>query len=311
MNLNVFLNKSCAALAAFFLYAACSEENGAEPPGGTPVLEPGEQVLYTFRQDYSEASAVKWSIKKDYYVADFEMSANSYTSAHKFRVWFTKEGTLMVEKMYIPFAQLGEAVYESFLKTSYASWDVNPTAYLLMRRGLVQISGISVTKNGKVSNLYFTMEGDFIRASDDFREYSDAPVTIPQQLVNNLNAMYDKPSLVDIAVVDLVNSEISVGVLAGGHFITAVFFNNYDWIVSFWNLSLDEMPPAVAEGFKKSSYAGYPLLSSRAMEVKAGVSYLFYVNRDGKTVIAEFNRNGQLTAELSRSQHITKFLLTR
>jgi hypothetical protein len=309
MNLNVFPYRFGTALAALFICAACSEESGTDPLP-SPGFVPGEQVLHSFEQRYSEASTAEWSIKQDYYVADFEMSTTSFSSPHQFRVWFTKEGIWMVEKMYIPYAQLGETVHEAFLKTSYASWEVRKVC-LLSRKGLGQISGISVTKNGKVSNLYFTMEGDYIRVSDDFREYSDAPVTVPQKLLSNLNSMFEDPYLVDIAVVDVVNSEISVGVLVDGRLVTAVFLSSYDWIVNFWDLSLDEMPPAVAAGFKNSPYAAFDLLSSRVMQTTAGISYLFYVNRNGKTVIAEFNGDGKLTTELSRSQHITKFLLMR
>ncbi|MDR2497549.1 MAG: PepSY-like domain-containing protein [Tannerellaceae bacterium] len=293
-----------AIIAAILISSCSSQEEDIDGGGTSTALVPGEQVLHTFNADYPNATNTLWSIRRDYFVADFTAGANQY------RTWFTKEGVRVVEKKYITYGDLDSKVIDAFMRTNYASWDIRKT-YQLARRNFATISGISVILNGRISNLYFTMNGDYIRVADDFSEYSDAPINVPQALQTEINDMFDQPTIVDLAFVDVVNSEISVGLITDEHFITAFFTKDFYWIVNFWEVSLSELPEAVQNGYLNSRYSQLPLIHIRIMESPGYSSYLFYVVRDGKTVIIEFNAAGQATTELSRQHVMTKYLLTR
>ncbi|MDR2534200.1 MAG: PepSY-like domain-containing protein [Tannerellaceae bacterium] len=297
------------AFACLLAFSSCSSEPDDNPGGSssgeTPqALKPSDQVTNSFHSLYPTALQVTWSIRQNYYVADFQAHGSRY------RTWFTMEGVMVVEKKYISYAELPPAVVEAFSQTSYRAWDIR-TTYLLSRKDFAGINGISVILNGKISNLYFTVNGNYIRVADDFSEYSDSPVNVPPALQNQINSMFNLPELVDLSFIDLMSSEISVGIISDRHFVTAVFSSNYSWIVNFWEMALDELPDAVREGYLKSPYATFPCLHSRVMETPLGVSYLFYIVRNSKTIIIEFDAKGHAITELSRKHAITKYLLIR
>ncbi|MDR0537178.1 MAG: PepSY-like domain-containing protein [Tannerellaceae bacterium] len=282
--------------------SACTSGDDPANNGNGPT--PGAQVIDGLEQIYPGVSAVTWSEKKNYYVADFDYEGQSL------RVWLTREGRWMVKKTEVLYSDMDDRIKETFLRTAYGTWEVR-TAYLLERSGLETVGEISVSRGGKVSNLYFTMQGDYIRVADDFKEYSDVPVTVPSQLQNALDDMFDNAHIVDISVIHVIDSEIAVGLMDREHFMTSVFQSDYEWIVNFCDLRLEELPAAVLTGYRNSQYYNYDLLHCREMRTKSGISYLFYVDRGGKVAIAEFSAGGKLSSELSRSHAMTKYLLIR
>ena len=309
MKLKLYFIAVIAVVTALALPSCSSgdpdDNYGGSSSGQTPhALEPGDQVMYAFHRDYPTALQATWSMRENYYVADFQADGNRY------RTWFAKEGIRLVEKKYIAYADLPPAVIDAFAQTGYGSWDIR-TTYLLSRKDFAGINGISVIRNGKISNLYFTVNGNYIRVADDFSEYSDAPVNVPSALQNQINKLFNFPELVDLSIIDMINSEISVGIISEDHFVTAVFTNDYYWIVNFWEVTLDELPEAVRNGFLKSTYSTLPFIQSRVMETTSGRTYLFYVVKNSKTIIVEFNGQGQAQTELSRKHAITKYLLIR
>jgi hypothetical protein len=280
-----------------------SPGGGSDNPGNNKI-DPGEQVLQSFESRYHNASQLVWSKEAGYLVADFKLDARSASA------WFTAQGEWALEKLSTPYGQIEPVVAGAFLRTTYATWEMKE-AYILDRKGLTPVYGLSVTNKSIFSNLYFTLYGDLIKVIDDVHDRTDMPVTMPQVLLNTLDKLFKEPEIVDVSVVDLINSEVSVGVIEELLFKTAIFDRHYQWIVNFWDLTPQTVPEAVWSGFTNSTYSKLKLLRMRAMHTSTGTTFLFYLDNGGKTIIAEFNEKGQLTTIISRNHPMAKYLLMR
>lgn len=296
-----FYSRMLAAGLALLAFVHCSEEN--DTPDNVTVV-PDEQVLKSFDARYPNATGVVWFIEDGYYVADFTLNGQMASA------WFIVDGEWALGKIPISYhEQIEPVVAEALSHTSYATWNVKE-AYILNRKELTPIYAVNVTNNRIFSNLYFTRNGDFIKVIDDVNNRTDMPVTIPTALTSAINKLLDGIEIVDISVIDVVNSEISVGMLKNDVYLTAIFSKNYTWIVSFWNLTPQTVPPIVWKGFKASSYADLTLSRIRSMENATATTYLFYLIKDNKTIIVEFNSDGRLTTIISRDHVMTKYLFT-
>jgi hypothetical protein len=285
------------------LLAACTNENGADDDTDKPN-RPTEQVLRSFEARYPSATEVAWSVEDGYYVADFRMNAQTASA------WFGTNGEWTLGKIPTSYhGQVEPVVAEAFSHTTYADWEVK-VAYILDRKELVPVYTISVSNNHILSNLYFTQYGDFIKVIDDVHHRTDAPITIPSALLKEINKLFNEVEIVDITVIDAINSEISVGMIKDEGYLTAIFNRNYVWIVNFWNLTPQSVPPVVWNGFKASPYADLTLSRIRAMQNATTTTYLFYLIKNNKTMIAEFNSDGRLTTVISRDHVMAKYLLT-
>jgi hypothetical protein len=286
------------------ILANCSGDNGEAPDSPDNQITPGEQVLRAFETRYPDATEVIWFEEKDYYVADFKMNAQMASA------WFRTDGEWRLGRIPASYhEQIEPIVADAFARTSYAHWDVKE-AYILNRKELVSVYTVSVTNSHMLSNLYFTRNGDFIKVIDGVNSRTDAPVVIPAALKRAIGNLFDDIEIVDISVIDVINSEISVGILKEETYLTAIFNKNYSWIVNFWNLTQQTVPAVVWEGFNASPYANLALSRIRAMQNATTTTYLFYLIKNNKTMIAEFNSNGRLTTVISRDHVMAKYLLT-
>jgi hypothetical protein len=289
---------------ALLVLANCSDEGPADKDTTDQVV-PTDQVLLSFDARYPTATEVLWSIEDGYYVADFNLNSQMACA------WFGTNGEWTLGK--IPTSYHGEiepVVSEAFSHTAYADWEVRE-AYVLNRKVLVPVYTISVTNKQIFSNLYFTQYGDFIKVIDDVHQRTDAPITIPAALLTAVDKLFDDVEIVDVTMIDVINSEISVGIVKDETYLTAIFNKSYAWIVNFWNLTPETVPAVVWEGYKASPYADLELSRIRAMENATATTYLFYLIRNNKTMIAEFNSSGRLTTVISRNHAMAKYLLTR
>jgi hypothetical protein len=265
---------------------------------------PGEQVLNSFETRYPGATGVTWFAEKGYYVADFIMNSRLASA------WFGTDGEWRLGKIPASYhEQVEPVVSEALSHTAYATWEIKD-AYILNRKELVPVYTIGVTNSHIFSNLYFTRNGDFIKVIDDADSRTDVPVIIPEALMNAINRILKDVEIVDISVIDVIDSEISVGILKNNIYLTAVFNKNYTWIVNFWNMTPVTLPAVVWDGFRTSSYANLNLSRIRAMETPEKITYLFYLIKDNKTMIVEFNSNGRLTSVITRDHDMAKYLLT-
>jgi hypothetical protein len=294
-----------AGLATLFLLN-CSNSSGipGDDNGNTNGnFQPGEQVLRSFEDRYPNATNVVWFVEDGYYVADFMINARIASA------WFGANGEWRLGKIPTSYYEVEPVVSEAFARTTYATWEVKD-AYTLDRKELVPVYTLSVTNSHTTSNLYFTRNGDFIKVIDDVNNRTDAPIIVPAALSSAIDKLFTGIEIADISVIDAINSEISVGILKDEAYLTAIFNKNYAWIVTFWNMTPQTLPPAVWAGFNASVYADLTLSRIRAMQSTTATTYLFYLIKNNKTMIAEFNSDGRLTTVISRDHVMAKYLLT-
>ncbi|MDR2388966.1 MAG: PepSY-like domain-containing protein [Tannerellaceae bacterium] len=292
--------------AIFSCLTACSgNDNLPDNTEGSSdgKFRPAESIVRAFESRYPEATQVSWEEENGYYVADFVM--NSRTAS----AWFGANGEWRLGRIPVAYGEVEPIVADAFALTSYAEWEVKE-AYTLNRKELVPVYTLNVTNTHTLSNLYFTRNGDFIKVIDDVNNHTDAPVVIPTALIGAINQLYSNVEIADISVIDVINLEISVGLLQDETYLTAIFSKNYNWIVTFRNLTVASLPPAVWAGFNASPYASLPLSRIRAMQSATATTYLFYLIKNNKTMIAEFNSDGRLTTVISRDHVMAKYLLT-
>jgi len=302
MYLQTFV--SCLML---LLFVNCSDEISNEGSNRPPdsSLVPPTAVQAAFEKRYPEAASVAWFIEKEYYLADFTLEAREASA------WFNKQGDWALETVITPYAQVAPVVSAAFSRTAYADWTVKE-AYILDRKELMAVYAVGVTKNQTRSNLYFTLYGDFIKVIDDVHNHTDAPVTIPQALTKAIQSLFTDPEIVDVSIIDLVQSEHSVGLIEDSLYTNAIFNKDYKWIVIFWDLNSEIMPSVVWSGFNASAYAKYELLRMRGMRTPSETTYLFYVKDEiGKSMIVEFDQHGQPKKVISRNHAMAKYLLMR
>jgi hypothetical protein len=295
---------SCLILLLFF---SCSGEyqggdsGGVNKPGGATVVPP-ERVLRSFDSRYSAADQIIWSLVNGNYVADFSFNSRQASS------WFSDEGDWLLEKLAVPYNQIEPVVSKALKQTSYGKWEVD-NSYILDRKDFTPVYCVCVTNKSTLSNIYFTVYGDFIKAINDVYYRTDIPVTVPPTILKELNRLFKSPEIVDISMVDIVYSEVSAGVVESMQLKTAVFTKGYEWIVNFWDLTDQTMPEAVLTGFANSIYASDPVLRMRAMQTETGTTFLFYLNHEKKTIVAEYNAHGQLTTVITRNHALAKAIL--
>ncbi|MDR2810921.1 MAG: PepSY-like domain-containing protein [Tannerellaceae bacterium] len=264
---------------------------------------PNEQVLRAFDTRYPDATGVAWFVEDGYYVADFMLNSRIASA------WFGTEGEWRLGRIPTSYGEVEPVVSDAFRHTSYADWEVKET-YTLNRKELAPVYTLSVTNSHTLSNLYFTRNGDFIKVIDDANNRTDAPIVIPAALTKAIDKLFTGIEIVDVSVIDVINSEVSVGILKNNLYLTAIFNKSYAWIVNFWTMTPQTIPPVVWEGFNASPYADLSLSRIRAMESATATTYLFYLVKNNKTMIAEFNSNGHLTTVISRNHVMAKYLLT-
>jgi hypothetical protein len=296
---------------ALLTLSNCLSENpgtggGTNTPGdGDNKLVPPEQVLRAFENRYPDAKQAVWAMEDGYYVADFILNQQTASA------WFAADGEWSQGKIPTPYrGEIEPIVSEAFSRTTYAKWEIKET-YTLNRRELMSVYLVGVGNKEILSNLYFTQYGDLIKVIDDVHLHTDVPLTIPSALFREIHSRFADAGVVDMTLIDVINSEINVGLVENQTYLTAVFSREYAWIVSFWNQTPESLPPVVWNGFQESVYSELPLSRIRKMHTPKDATYLFYLINDGKTMIAEFNSLGQLSAIMSRNHTMAKYLLLR
>jgi hypothetical protein len=297
--------RAFAACFTLLLLVNCTSNSHVDNPGSEEnKVVPGEQIVKAFDARYSNATHVSWSTEEGYFVADFLL--NSQTA----NAWFSKQGEWLLEKTTTLYDHIEPVVSEAFDRTTYAKWKIKEV-YVLDRKSLTPIYGLSVTSGSTTSNLYFTLYGDFIKVLDDVHNHTDMPIVVPSALLSVIHSIFGSPEIVDVSIIDVINSEVSAGLIDDMLFKTAIFSRNYTWIVNFWDVTAQTMPDVVWAGFNTSIYSKLRLLRMRAMETSTSLSYLFYLDNNGKSMVAEFNEKGQLLTIISRNHPMAKYLLMR
>lgn len=255
---------------------------GVLPP---PEVKPGTQVLSAFKCRYPEADSVGWSIEKGYYVATFTLTSAPASA------WFSEDGKCLLSVKEYPFEQLSDKISGDFFNGNYAGWEVKHVNLLeRIRMGTLYI--ICVTDNSRYLDLYYSGLGNLIRVYAHAGNFEYAPVTVPPKISRLVDSLFNKPEIIDIWKGAL---SINVAVIDSIFYQFAAFTYNHDWICTFWEVSKEDVPQKVIQGFSSSEFGAYPVNFVRLLRSDKLYLYLFYFTTNNKTRhVLYIKENGDL-----------------
>ena len=151
---------ACVAIGMW----SCSNDD--VPATGNPEDDKvSAEVRAALLERYPHATDVKWTVKGDYVVADFNLSASS--AAGEYAAWFDNGGRwYMTTDSEILFEQLPEEVKAAFRAGEYSAWTIDEVERV-QRNGAEEVYVIEV-KN-KVDgveteiDLYYSKDGVLVK----------------------------------------------------------------------------------------------------------------------------------------------------
>ncbi|GEM_PF-46164 len=290
------INKLFISVFIFISLISCEDNSGLSVKPEIPETNiPDRRILNSFQKRFGNVSSVKWSIKDEYYVADF--SQDSYPAI----AWFDKEGDWLMDQIGTSYEDYLQVVSNTIADTDYEDWQIED-AQILERNGFSTVHFVVLKKDNKKSNFYFTKYGEFYKVVKDADNYIEKPIIVPDPIHQTINQLFDKPELVDVDWNDDVITDINVGILDRFDYKTIALNNDYSWIATFWNLNENTVPQQVFQGFSSSEYGVNNIDSIRGMQDTEGLFYHFYFrnkNNNNKETVATFNDDGSIKVVIS------------
>lgn len=290
MKLNTAL---FSLLVGGLLFAGCSsDDDNAVINGNTP----NEQIVKAFKQQYPNATNVKWSTRDSYAVASFSLTQSKAKDINE--AWYEQNGVCALSEIEITFDELPTAVKESYNTTSYATegWEIDDIDKL-SRNGMALVYKIEVEKAGQPDHdLLFSETGLLIsdkidNDTDDDNE--NVPVVIPGAILDFINAHLNGATILDY---DTDNGEKGVELTYKNKEVELYFSNANAFLRSEDEITEDELPEAVSNALQKE-IAGWEIdditrITYADKQVIYEVELDNLVNDDEKTL--RFNSDGTL-----------------
>lgn len=199
--------------AAMIIFAACSDdnENNGNNNGNIAPDKLPKPVASAFTKQFPNAVNVKWTEKKSYYVAAFDLKQSKTRStavtAPECEAWYTPKGQCSLseqeiskEELKSQYAKVWDAYGQSlYNKDGYTIDDID-----LLKRNLSEtgeadiIIKMEVEKGDTEYELYYTTEGILVKEvldNDDNDEEENLPC--PQELVDYVDKTYKGAIIVD------------------------------------------------------------------------------------------------------------------
>ncbi|MDH6304972.1 hypothetical protein M2459_001709 [Parabacteroides sp. PF5-5] len=281
------------AVVLALMSTGCSSDTLSENGDASAVttsINPGTLVLKAFYDDYQGAEHISWSIKDDYYVADFSLNTEPATA------WYSESGELEVGKTSVSSAKFETAVSTVLSQMNVSGWQVKG-AHQLDRKNLSTIYQVEVTEDNNDINVYFTQYGDYIKTAYDSQDITDEPIDFSSELSVALQKIFSNAVIVDVTSTSFQIT--NVGILDGVRYKVVSFDADYSWVATIWDLHDNEIPDVVVAGFKNSKYGSQTVNNVKAKIGSNGLNYLYYFEQESKNVILTITEEGRLTSAIS------------
>ena len=219
---------ACVAIGMW----SCSNDD--VPATGNPEDDKvSAEVRAALLERYPHATDVKWTVKGDYVVADFNLSASS--AAGEYAAWFDNGGRwYMTTDSEILFEQLPEEVKAAFRAGEYSAWTIDEVERV-QRNGAEEVYVIEV-KN-KVDgveteiDLYYSKDGVLVKKlvdADNDYDYGDYIPAAPVEGVEAfLKANFPNARILDI---DREDNMTEVEILDGQVVRELLFDKASNWL---------------------------------------------------------------------------------
>lgn len=210
-----------SSVAAIFI-VACSndDDNNASNSTNVPSV-----VSEAFTKQFPNATNVKWTEKKNYHVATFDLSTKSQSTtkpAITNEAWYNNTGVCSLSELEISKEELEKsypAIFATWNKMLYLTEGYLIDDIDLLQRGADskdKVVKIEIEKGELECELYFTLDGflakDIIRI-DDGDEDEDENLPCPQELTNYINQNYKDAIIVDFEQDDATTKMCEVEIL--------------------------------------------------------------------------------------------------
>ncbi len=270
---------------------SCSIEgdNTVNPdiPGTYGTVTPTDEVLRSFDIKYPNAKNIEWAVKSNYYVADFTEGYSNIIA------WFNQQGNWTLSKSSITSNELTADIKSAFSQSSYSGWEIKDRN-ILSRKDFSDMYIIEVVNGARDINIYYTKEGDLVKAVD--AQTADTPLSVPAEVNNLLVNLFGNSEIIDIWSDSLGPK---VGVIENNTYKVVALDSSYGWICTIWSIQEGVVPEVVMEGFKSSRYGGINVDDIKILENMEDLSYLFYFDDEGKHKIATLMESGNLKSVMS------------
>lgn len=200
--------------ATMIAFTACSddnENNGNNNGNVTPDNLP-KPVASVFNKQFPNATNVKWTAKKDHYVASFDLKkgktrANT-AAAPQCEAWYTQKGECSLSEQEISKDELKSTyakVWSAYEKSLYHTENYVIDDIDLLKRNLSEtgeaeiIVKMEVEKGDTEYDLYYTTEGVLVKEVPDTDDADDDEENLPcpQELVSLIAKAYKNAVIVD------------------------------------------------------------------------------------------------------------------
>lgn len=263
---------------ALFL-ASCSDDDNQDTPG----IQPTEQVLKAFQAMYPTAKDTEWKVANDYFVVDFDIDSTSIEA------WYTGNAVWMMDESSLRVTLIPDEIIDALQKSTYASWAIDD-ASIINRLDMGMVYKLDVQKGSQENFQYFSQYGNLIKVVNT-DESNDEPIVIPPAVASLMELTFDGATLLDIE-----NNEpgVQLFMLDGTIFKIAQLNKNYVWQSTTWQISSEDVPAVVMEGFKASQYGNDKTNSIHIYVDADGTFYQFNVVHNGQNVTATFDVFGNM-----------------
>lgn len=269
-----------SAFVGIFLFSACDKDDDHSP------ITPETQKA--FSNKYPSATNVSWESKNAYLVADFQNA--TYSSS----AWFDHSGRWYMTETDLPWAQLPEAVKNTFNATEYAQWKLDDVD-MLERNDAETIYIIEVEKNKQELDLYFSQSGLFIKAigdQDDEHTGLLPPVT-SEKIKAAVLKMYPAAKFVDI---DTENGVTEVTIIDGNRSKEIRFDASEKWLETEYDILNNEIPVQVMETLNTRFTAPYIIDDAECHETPNGKYFQFEIEKNNQETDIRIQEDGTIIA---------------
>lgn len=253
MNMkNLKLILSGCLLSLMIVTASCNKRG---PEGGLNG-EMQQELQSALLGMYPDASNVKWSEKKGYYVVDFNASSVNMSA------WFDGHCDWHMTEEDMDFQMLPEAVRTAFTASEYADWRIDDVD-MLVRNGVetvyvIEVEGATAEGVRQEVDLFYSEDGVLVKKVVDAGSDYDYDDMIPDQAEDGIFAiiesMYPGSRVVDV---DMENGMTEVEIIDGNVCRELLFNASDEWVYTKTGLRLSDVPSAIMDIFNASEYAAY------------------------------------------------------
>lgn len=246
---------------------------------------PEDIYLQAFQQKYPQASPVEWEDKHGYKVADFRLDGKEAEA------WFDKSAKWLMTETDLRPADLPAAVKAAFDATEYASWHIDDIDRV-EKENATTIYVIEVEKEKQEYDLYFSEDGTFLKAIPSEGNAEHLPLTVSQKVLDKIRQLY--PNATTILEFEKEGKYLEIEIKDGNLYKEIYFDEKEEWVYTQWEIKRADVPEAVMNGFRSSSYKDYEIDDIDKIHKPDGTFYLFELEDGEKDIYYLFNEEGVL-----------------